>query len=94
MVPIVDRARVLRISSDVIQESSAVVVTIEDSGTGIQSKDRDRVFEPFFTTKSTGTEIGLTICRLIVESHGGSLRASANRPYGTIFQVTLPGGDL
>jgi C4-dicarboxylate-specific signal transduction histidine kinase len=89
-----DRARVLRVSSDIIQETSDVVVTVEDSGTGIGGRDKDRIFQPFFTTKSTGTGIGLTICRSIIESHGGTLRASANKPYGTIFQVTLPSGDL
>ena len=94
MRSVTDRARVLRIRSDIIQESSNVLVTVEDSGTGIEGKDKDRIFEPFFTTKSTGTGIGLTICRSIIESHGGSLRASANNPYGTIFQVTLPSGDL
>jgi signal transduction histidine kinase len=90
MRSVTDRARVLRIRSDNIQESSSVLVTIEDSGTGIERKDKDRIFEPFFTTKSTGTGIGLSVCRSIVEAHGGSLRASANNPHGTIFYVALP----
>jgi signal transduction histidine kinase len=90
MRSVTDRARVLRIRSDNIQESSSVLVTIEDSGTGIERKDKDRIFEPFFTTKSTGTGIGLAVCRSIVEAHGGSLRASANNPHGTIFYVALP----
>ena len=94
MDSVTDRARVLRVSSDSNQESSDVVVTVEDSGTGIGGKDKDRIFEPFFTTKSTGTGIGLSICRVIIESHGGSLRVSTSKPYGTIFQVTLPTGDL
>ena len=94
MGSVTDRARVLRVSSDINQETSDVVVTVKDSGTGIEGKDNDRIFEPFFTTKSTGTGIGLTICRVIAESHGGSLRASTNKPYGTIFRVTLPTGDL
>jgi C4-dicarboxylate-specific signal transduction histidine kinase len=94
MGSVTDRARVLRVSSDVIQESSDVAVTIEDSGTGIEGKNTDRIFEPFFTTKSTGTGIGLTICGSIIESHGGSLRTYANKPYGTIFQVTLPSSAL
>jgi signal transduction histidine kinase len=90
MRSVTDRARLLRIRSDNIQESSSVLVTIEDSGTGIERKDKDRIFEPFFTTKSTGTGIGLSVCRSIVEAHGGSLRASANNPHGTIFYVALP----
>jgi signal transduction histidine kinase len=89
----VDRARLLRIKSDIIKESSHVLVTIEDSGTGIDGKNRDRIFEPFFTTKSSGTGIGLTICRSIIESHGGGLQVSVNHPYGTIFHVALPSRD-
>jgi signal transduction histidine kinase len=89
----VDHARLLQIRSDIITESSYVMVTIEDSGTGIDGKNRDRIFEPFFTTKSSGTGIGLTICRSIIESHGGSLQVSANHPYGTIFHVALPSRD-
>jgi signal transduction histidine kinase len=94
MDSITSRARVLRLSSDIFQEMRGVVVTVEDAGMGISSDDKDRIFEPFFTTKSAGTGIGLSICRSIIESHGGSLRASANRPHGTIFHVTLPSGDL
>jgi signal transduction histidine kinase len=90
MRSITDRARLLRVRSESIQESASVLIAIEDSGTGIDSRDKDRIFEPFFTTKSTGTGIGLAICLSIIESHGGSLRASANNPFGTIFQVVLP----
>jgi signal transduction histidine kinase len=93
MRSITDRARLLRVRSDTIQGSSGVLVTVEDSGTGIDREDRDRIFDPFFTTKSSGTGIGLTICRSIIESHGGTLRASANKPYGTIFHVALPNGE-
>jgi signal transduction histidine kinase len=93
MSPINNRARVLRVSSGIVQESSQIVVSIEDSGTGIESKDKDRIFEPFFTTKSEGTGIGLAVCRSIIESHDGSLRVFANKPYGTIFQVTFPTGE-
>jgi signal transduction histidine kinase len=94
MASVTDRARLLRIKSDVIQGRPDVLLTIEDSGTGIDSKDKDRIFEPFFTTKSTGTGMGLTICQSIIESHGGSLRVSANKPHGTIFQVALSSDAL
>jgi signal transduction histidine kinase len=90
---VTDRARILRIKSDTNQESSHVVVTFEDSGTGIDVKTERCIFEPFFTTKSSGTGIGLTICKSILESHGGSLHVSANDPYGTIFHVVLPSRD-
>jgi len=90
MHSVTDRARVLRISSDIVQRGSTVLVTIEDVGVGIDSKHMERIFEPFFTTKSKGMGIGLFVCRAIVESHGGKLQASANKPYGTIFRVALP----
>jgi signal transduction histidine kinase len=95
MGSVTGRARVLQVNSDLFQESSGVVViTVEDTGTGITSEDKDRIFDPFFTTKSAGIGIGLSICRSIIESHGGSLQASANKPYGAIFRVTLPSGQL
>ena len=94
MSSVTDRARNLQVRTNVVPESSDVVVTVEDSGPGLGSEDKNRIFEPFFTTKSTGTGVGLAICRVIIESHGGSLVALANKPYGAIFEVTLPNGDL
>lgn len=94
MSSVTDRARVLRIRSDLMRDLSGIVVTIEDSGTGIEGKNKEFIFNPFFTTKAAGTGIGLTICRSIVESHGGDLRALVNKPHGAIFQVTLPDGEL
>jgi signal transduction histidine kinase len=88
------RARVLRVSSSTIHQSSGVIVAIEDSGPGLKDADKDRIFEPFFTTKSGGMGIGLAICRSIVEAHGGTLAAFANKPHGTIFRVALPDGDV
>jgi signal transduction histidine kinase len=94
MSSVSDRARVLRISSDLIEASTDVVVTVEDSGIGLEDENKARIFEPFFTTKSSGTGIGLAICQRIIDAHGGSLQASANKPHGTIFRVTLPSGAL
>ncbi len=85
-----DHARELRITSNVTNEASTLVVAFGDSGPGIDWEDQDRIFEPFFTTKSAGTGIGLTICRSIIDAHGGSLRVSANKPHGTIFEVVVP----
>jgi signal transduction histidine kinase len=94
MRTVTDGTRLLRIRSDFIQEHSGVLITVEDSGPGINSRDKDRIFEPFFSTKSTGTGIGLAICQSIVESHGGYIRVSDNHPRGAIFHVALPEGEV
>lgn len=94
MGSLTDRARALRVSSDIVREPFGVVIAIEDVGIGIKGEDKDRIFEPFVTTKPTGTGIGLHISRSIIESHGGTIRVSGNKPYGTIFHVILPSGDL
>jgi signal transduction histidine kinase len=85
------RPSVLRITSGIA--SSDIAVTVEDTGVGIADKDKARVLEPFFSTKVAGTGIGLTICNVILQAHGGSLQVSANEPYGTIVRVALPIGD-
>ncbi|GGI23666.1 hypothetical protein GCM10010987_25540 [Bradyrhizobium guangdongense] len=59
-------------------------------GPGSVSTDTARLFEAFYTTKSTGLGIGLSICRSIVESHGGRLWATPNEPQGAVFSMTLP----
>jgi signal transduction histidine kinase len=90
---VTDGVRVLRVTSDFIQEHSGVLVTVGDSGPGIDSKDKHRILEPFFSTKPTGTGIGLAICQSIIESHGGHIRVSDNHPRGAIFHVALPDGE-
>jgi signal transduction histidine kinase len=82
------------VSSDIVPEYSDVVVSFADCGTGIEDVEKDPISEPFYTTKGSETGMGLTICRSIIESHGGGLRASPNDPYGTVFRITLPSGDL
>jgi signal transduction histidine kinase len=57
---------------------------------GIDPAHRDSIFDAFFTTKDRGMGMGLSICRSIIESHGGQLWASPNNPYGTSFYVKLP----
>jgi signal transduction histidine kinase len=93
MRSVTDGIRLLRIRSDFMQERSGILVTVEDSGPGIDPDDKDRIFEPFFSTKSTGTGIGLAICQSIVESHGGHIRVSDNHPRGAIFHVALPDAE-
>jgi signal transduction histidine kinase len=67
-----------------------VLVQVRDSGPGIDPGNVERVFQPFYTTKSSGVGMGLSICRSIIDSHGGRLWVGANEPRGTVFQFTLP----
>src|SRR5262249_32981268 len=67
-----------------------VQVTVEDSGTGIDQKNMDRIFGAFFTTKVDGLGMGLSICQSIIESHGGRLWATPRHPRGAVFRFTLP----
>ena len=69
-----------------------VRISVEDSGTGIKPEDEKRIFEAFFTTKADGMGMGLSICRSIVESHGGRITAARAMPHGSVFQVILPRG--
>jgi signal transduction histidine kinase len=75
------------------QKAGGVLVAVRDSGPGIDSKRLDRIFDAFYTTKSGGLGMGLSICRSIIDAHGGRLWASANAPRGAIFQFTLPSAD-
>ena len=71
-------------------DANQVVVTVRDSGPGLNTNAIGKIFEPFYTTKSAGMGMGLSICRSIVQNHGGRLWASANDGPGAIFQFTLP----
>jgi PAS domain S-box-containing protein len=75
------------------QHHTGVLVAVRDSGPGIDSTHLEHVFEAFYTTKSGGVGMGLSICRSIIDAHGGRLWAEANEPRGTIFQFTLPGAE-
>jgi PAS domain S-box-containing protein len=89
MSSVTDHERVLMVKSEEI-ESDHVLITLQDSGTGIDPTHMDRIFDAFFSTKDRGMGMGLSICRSIIESHGGQLWASPRRPHGTIFHVKLP----
>ena len=82
-------ARELSISSELTQTGD-ILVAVRDSGPGIQPEQLDRLFKPFYTTKATGLGMGLSICRSIIDAHGGKLWAEANQPRGAVFQFTLP----
>ncbi len=83
-----DEPRVLCVRSEAY-EGNAVMVSVADTGTGINSQDVDRIFNPLFTTKSDGMGMGLSICRAIIQAHNGRLWVVPNTPRGTVFQFTL-----
>jgi PAS domain S-box-containing protein len=72
--------------------SNAVLVAVRDSGPGLDPEGLGRLFDAFYTTKPGGMGIGLSICRSIIEVHGGRIWATANVPQGAVFQFTLPVG--
>ena len=86
------QAATRKLSISTQQDSRGVVVAVRDSGPGIHPSKLEEVFQAFYTTKTSGTGMGLSICRSIVEAHGGRLWAEANAPCGAAFVFTLPGG--
>lgn len=85
----IDRPRVLQLSSR-MAEPGNVLIAVADTGTGLDPTKASHIFDAFFTTKPEGMGMGLSICRSIVEAHGGRLWASPNSPRGSIFQFTVP----
>ncbi|MDB4910150.1 MAG: sensor histidine kinase protein [Gemmatimonadetes bacterium] len=89
MATVPERPSILRIHTE-RSGSEAVAVIVEDSGPGLDQSIVERIFDPFFTTKSKGLGLGLSICRSIVEAHGGQLIVSARPAGGTAFRFTVP----
>jgi signal transduction histidine kinase len=83
-----DGARVLCVRSEV-RDGVGVIVSVADTGTGIDSQEHERIFNPLFTTKSGGMGMGLSICRSIIEAHDGRLWVAPNKPEGAVFQFML-----
>jgi signal transduction histidine kinase len=71
------------------RNGDVIKIIIADTGPGLGAKKTDRIFEPFFTTKPNGVGLGLAICRMIIDQHGGLISVSARKPRGTIFEITL-----
>jgi signal transduction histidine kinase len=84
-----DGMRMLCVKSEV-HDSGGVMVSVEDTGAGVEPKDIEQIFNPLFTTKSHGMGMGLSICRSIIEAHEGQLWATPNRSQGAVFQFILP----
>jgi PAS domain S-box-containing protein len=87
----IDRSRVLRVITKSC-DPDAITVAVEDSGPGISPGQLDSIFDPFITTKADGMGLGLAICRMIVERHGGKLSALSDGKSGARFQFVLPVG--
>jgi PAS domain S-box-containing protein len=89
MRPITDRPKELAVSSG-LTEPGSVLVSVEDTGTGLDRAVAQHIFEPFVTTKPDGLGIGLSICRSIIEAHGGRLWVAPREPHGTVLRFTVP----
>jgi signal transduction histidine kinase len=92
MDDIKDERRILQVRAEP-RRGDTVVVAVEDSGPGIDPKQSQTIFDAFVTTKPHGMGLGLAICRMIIERHGGQLSVSPAEPRGSIFRVVLPAGD-
>jgi signal transduction histidine kinase len=83
-----DGTRELHIST--VSVELGVCIAVRDSGHGLRPEILPRLFEPFYTTKPDGMGMGLSICRSIIEAHGGRLWATSCEPRGALFQFTIP----
>ena len=91
MLSLPDAERLVCVRSE--RGDGIAIVAVEDAGPGVDAEDAKRIFEAFFTTKAEGMGMGLSICRSIVESHGGRITVANAVPKGTVFQVALPGNS-
>ncbi len=92
---IVDRALVVQVKRAASNERTSHIhgwleFSVTDAGIGITSEVADKLFTPFFTTRSEGMGLGLSLCRTVIEQHGGFLEFGPNHPQGTVFRFTLP----
>lgn len=92
MVSVDDELRELVISTET-RPGEGLLVAVGDSGPGVPVEDREQIFESFYTTKAEGVGIGLSICRSIIDAHGGRLWADARQPRGAVFTIALPSNN-
>jgi signal transduction histidine kinase len=92
MGPVTHRPRILRVATQ-LSGPGTVLVSVEDTGSGLSADLRQRIFEPFFTTKPEGMGMGLLFCRSIVEGHGGRLWVDAGTGGGAIIRFSLPADE-
>jgi PAS domain S-box-containing protein len=91
MNAVTNRPRTLRIKTEG-HKLNGVLISVEDSGIGVEPQNLDRIFDAFFTTKSHGMGMGLAICRSIIEAHNGRLWAEPAVQQGSVFRISLPIG--
>jgi two-component system sensor histidine kinase DctS len=85
------RTLTLKVKRGASSQSQAwVEFSVLDLGLGISAEVAQNLFTPFFTTKAEGMGLGLSLCRTVVEQHGGHLEFEDNKPCGTLFRFTLP----
>jgi len=92
MDSVAESSRKIRVTSRT-HDADGVLITVEDSGEGIDPRNAKQIFEPFYTTKQQGMGLGLSICRSIVEAHGGRLSASPGTLHGLALRISLPSGE-
>jgi len=80
--------------SNTARQHRWLAFTVADFGPGIAPEVRQRLFTPFFTTKAEGMGLGLSLCRTVVEQHGGVLFDAPNLPQGTVFTFSLPASGV
>jgi two-component system sensor kinase FixL len=85
-----DGAETRELSLHTAVRDGDVLISVQDSGNGIPPEIEAKLFQPFITTKADGMGIGLSVCRTIVEAHGGRIWVERNTPSGSIFRFTLP----
>jgi signal transduction histidine kinase len=88
MSEVAGRPRKLTVQSS--SSGAGLIIRVEDTGPSLDAGDEDRIFDPFFTTKKHGTGMGLSICRSIVDAHGGSIQMAPGTPFGARFEIFLP----